>query len=151
MDRTELSAADQLEQIRTQRRELARQQVQGAAAELATSNTLSDSAVGLLTGNLALLEMDERDFGKMVDTLKRVPRLAARIEGVDQAGLYRTIAQAEVELAALVAKNRATENSAAGKVARLRDQYNSVSSAAERLAAILDRYPGAVGLPNVRL
>lgn len=147
----ELTAAEQLAAIRTQRRELARQQIQDAAAEMAETGTINALGVGSLTANLGLLELTERDFAVMVDTLRKVPRLAARIEGVDQAGLYRAISQGEAELAALCAKHRAAEAAAAAKVARLRDQYHSISSAAETLAAIVDRYPGAVRLPNARL
>lgn len=151
MDKTGLSAAEQLQQIRQQRQVLAQQQVEETAAKMAAGEELSDVAVGLLTGNLALLEMSEATFSRMVDHLRQVPILAARVEVVDRLALAKQITELETDLTALQAKHRTAEVKLANQLDTLRQQALSVSTAADRLTSIRDRYPGMVGLPNVRL
>jgi hypothetical protein len=151
MEKQDQTAAEQLEQIRRQRRELARQQTELAALEMATSNTLSDAAAALLSGNLALLDMGEPDFSHMVDTLRRVPSLRAQAAAVDLGALYSQIQALEAELAAMLTKHRAAENVLGTKLDKLRSVQLSGSTAAANLAAILDRYPVAARLPSVRL
>jgi hypothetical protein len=150
-DKHEKTAAEQLVEIRQQRRVLAQQQVEETAAEMARSGTLSEAAAQLLTGNLLLLEMTEAAFGKMVDHLRQAPILAARVEEVDRLALAKQIAALESDLTALQARNRTAEVKLANQLEGLRLQALSADTAAEKLAGISQRYPNMVGLPNVRL
>jgi len=150
-DKHEKTAAEQLQQIRQQRRVLAQQQVEEAAARMAAGEELSDVAAGLLTGNLALIEMTEATFSRMVDHLRQVPILAGRVEAVDQLALGKRITELETELATLLTRNRQAEIKIGNELDRLRQQALSVSTAADRLAGISQRYPGMVGLPSVHV